>query len=371
MYVNDVASSPVAAPEQEDAIEASSTHSIKRSRSRSPWYKVISIWTIPILLGDLFFLTIYVILLLPGFLPMAWFYFTTHDRISVRYKSDSCRNTLDVYGSSLSRHRSVDAVGTVQHTTKQQPQQQHKKSLLKPVILFLPGGAFTIGYKLWAALLAQALVPAGLLIVVADYRNYPWGDIPAMLDDADDALRWTTRHCQHFGGNPQQIILVGQSAGAHLGLMTVLRHAHAAATAVTTTAGTATTLHNEPLTQQLPKIKGFIGLSGVYDMQELVTLCANHAIPPTFVSERLLGNCSHNCDPTQWLLQQERLQSAARLSFPPIELWHGTVDRTVRDQQAPVLRLFQKYTHTGTGRLAMLQVVCLEIETVCVPQKLE
>lgn len=258
---------------------------------------------------------------------MAWFYFTTQDRISVRYKHDSCRNTLDVYGSSRPRSQQVDNVGTVQHTSQEQHKQQ---SPLKPVILFLPGGAFTIGYKLWAALMAQALVPAGLLIVVADYRNYPWGDVPAMLHDADDALRWTAQHCQRLGGNPQQIILVGQSAGAHLGLMTVLRHAATAAAAVTTTSSTAdTTPQNEPPTQQIPNIKGFVGLSGVYDMKQLIQLCDNHAIPPTFVTERLLGNRRHDCDPTEWLSQQRLLPSAARLSFPPIELWHGTADRTV------------------------------------------
>lgn len=36
-----------------------------------------------------------------------------------------------------------------------------------------PGGAWTIGYKAWGALLAERLSAAGVLVLSLDYRNFP------------------------------------------------------------------------------------------------------------------------------------------------------------------------------------------------------
>ncbi len=35
------------------------------------------------------------------------------------------------------------------------------------------GGAWTIGYKAWGAILARRLSERGMLVVCLDYRNYP------------------------------------------------------------------------------------------------------------------------------------------------------------------------------------------------------
>lgn len=41
------------------------------------------------------------------------------------------------------------------------------------VVIFLTGGAWTIGYKGWGALLARRLSDRGILVVCLDYRNFP------------------------------------------------------------------------------------------------------------------------------------------------------------------------------------------------------
>jgi acetyl esterase/lipase len=354
------------------------------------------------LLYDGFFLIVYVILLLPGFLPMAWFYFTTPHRISIRYKTDSCRNTLDVYGSSSagidgagdsrtgsSCTSSVDdgssSIGAGGGDVEAPALLSSKPLVLKPVLFFLPGGAFIIGYKMWAALSGQALMFNGILIVVADYRNYPWGTIPDMVIDAQDALDYTIEHCRKWGGDPDQLVVVGQSAGAHLGLVTVLLSSSLSSSSPslqtgggtvhqmkssqpvreperieleqhqpfvdepsselelesTSTSYTLNTLSSSLLPNNATKrrIQGFVGMSGVYSMQEMIPLCAKHGLSSTFVTKRLLGNRASECDPTEWLLtlqqqeqQQQEQQELVSLSksLPPIELWHGMADRTVR-----------------------------------------
>jgi hypothetical protein len=42
-----------------------------------------------------------------------------------------------------------------------------------PVVVFVTGGAWTIGYKAWGALFARRLSQLGIIVVSIDYRNFP------------------------------------------------------------------------------------------------------------------------------------------------------------------------------------------------------
>jgi hypothetical protein len=42
-----------------------------------------------------------------------------------------------------------------------------------PTVVFVTGGAWTIGYKAWGALLGRRLCDAGVLTMCLDYRNFP------------------------------------------------------------------------------------------------------------------------------------------------------------------------------------------------------
>jgi prenylcysteine alpha-carboxyl methylesterase len=243
-----------------------------------------------LILMNLSLLGIYVIILLPAFLQMAWFYVTTN-RISVRYKNDSCRNTVDVYGFD----------------PKSFPKGNNLQQQKQPVVFFLPGGAYCLGYKMWGALVAQALRPSGVLVVSADYRNYPFGKVPDMIQDAADALQWTIDHCHEYGGDQSRIVIVGQSAGAHLGMMALLL--------------------NQTRSNLSQNIRGFVGLSGIYDMQVATNLFSRKlSLHPSVVSEQLFSQQPDSCDPAVWLTLH-----SSRPILPPIELWHGSSDKTVRN----------------------------------------
>ena len=92
----------------------------------------------------------------------------------------------------------------------------------KPVILFLTGGAYIIGYKMWGTLLARALAPH-VLVIVPDYRNYPRVDVSGMISDIDMSIDWVLKNAEEFGVDAKKVVLVGQSAGAHLGGICVVR----------------------------------------------------------------------------------------------------------------------------------------------------
>jgi prenylcysteine alpha-carboxyl methylesterase len=42
-----------------------------------------------------------------------------------------------------------------------------------PVVVFVTGGAWTIGYKAWGALFARRLSQLGIIVASLDYRNFP------------------------------------------------------------------------------------------------------------------------------------------------------------------------------------------------------
>lgn len=91
----------------------------------------------------------------------------------------------------------------------------------KPVIIFAHGGGFTGGSKhrdgsftydhfmVWA-------VENGMVGVNMDYRLAPDDPWPAAQLDLAVVIEWTKENIAQYGGDPDQIILSGQSAGAGL-----------------------------------------------------------------------------------------------------------------------------------------------------------
>ena len=75
---------------------------------------------------------------------------------------------------------------------------------MEPVVLFLTGGAWIIGYKMWGTLLARTLVPFGIMVVIPDYRNYPVGTVVEMEHDVRTAIQWAFNHCGEYLQNYQR-----------------------------------------------------------------------------------------------------------------------------------------------------------------------
>jgi len=88
---------------------------------------------------------------------------------------------------------------------------------LLPVILWFHGGGWVIGsasgddHKCY--LLSKL---TGFIIVSVDYRLAPEFMYPAALDDAASALSWVYHEIQHYGGDPNTIILAGEDAGGNI-----------------------------------------------------------------------------------------------------------------------------------------------------------
>ena len=96
----------------------------------------------------------------------------------------------------------------------------HHRHLL-PVIVFIHGGGFTRGS--YTSLGPQYILDQDVVLVMIHYRlsglgflclNTAQSRSNLGLLDQVLALRWVQSHIRHFGGDPGQVTLVGESAGA-------------------------------------------------------------------------------------------------------------------------------------------------------------
>lgn len=120
----------------------------------------------------------------------------------------------------------------------------------RPVVFFLYGGGWQSGERTQYKFVGQALASRGFLVVIPDYREYPEVRYPEFVRDAARAFAWTHREAARLGGDPAHIVVMGHSAGAHIGAMLA---------------------YNERFLREagLPRsaVHGFIGLAGPYDFK--------------------------------------------------------------------------------------------------------
>ncbi len=117
-----------------------------------------------------------------------------------------------------------------------------------PVVVFFYGGGWEEGDRGLYRFVGAALAAAGILTVIPDYRVYPEVRFEGFLEDGAAAVRWASDHAAQFGGDREQLVLMGHSAGAHIAGMLALD---------------ARWLTHAGLGRNA--VRGWIGLAGPYD----------------------------------------------------------------------------------------------------------
>lgn len=90
------------------------------------------------------------------------------------------------------------------------------------VLLFFHGGAWTAGYPWWCGFMAPGVLRLPAIFVTPSYRLAPNHRFPAGLEDVRHAIAWTRDNIRAFGGNPDNVVVGGHSAGGHLASLGVL-----------------------------------------------------------------------------------------------------------------------------------------------------
>lgn len=91
-----------------------------------------------------------------------------------------------------------------------------------PVVVFFYGGNWRSGERQDYAFVGRALASRGIVVVIPDYRLYPQVSYPDFLDDSAQAVAWTIRHIGSYGGNVDNLFVMGHSAGAYNAAMVAL-----------------------------------------------------------------------------------------------------------------------------------------------------
>ncbi|GIV33628.1 MAG: putative lipase/esterase [Chitinophagales bacterium] len=85
------------------------------------------------------------------------------------------------------------------------------------IIVYYHGGGFVFyGLDSHDYVCRRLCLMNRCLVVSVDYRLAPEHTFPAAHEDAFSALQWVREHIQNHGGNPDRIILMGDSAGGNL-----------------------------------------------------------------------------------------------------------------------------------------------------------
>lgn len=88
-----------------------------------------------------------------------------------------------------------------------------------PVIVYIHGGGWVIAdintYEASAMALAKK---ANAIVASIEYRHAPEAKFPAAHEDANAAYKWVAENAASWGGDPQKLALVGESAGGNLAL---------------------------------------------------------------------------------------------------------------------------------------------------------
>lgn len=85
-----------------------------------------------------------------------------------------------------------------------------------PIVIWVHGGAWKFGDKRGVNSKPQAFTQHGYLLVSINYRLHPQASYDQQAQDVAQAIHWVHDHAREYGGNPNQLFLMGHSAGAHL-----------------------------------------------------------------------------------------------------------------------------------------------------------
>jgi len=88
-----------------------------------------------------------------------------------------------------------------------------------PIIVWIHGGGMKAGDKAMPGVLAlkpDFFLARGFAFASINYRLAPTHKHPAQAEDTAAALAWLHEHARDFGGNPNNLFVIGISAGAHL-----------------------------------------------------------------------------------------------------------------------------------------------------------
>jgi acetyl esterase/lipase len=216
-----------------------------------------------------------------------------------------CKATLFAGLNTTDRHAGIETTsGIVFDAQHQLKLDVYRPAHVEhaPVVVFFYGGSWTHGERAWYRFVGTALASHGVVAVIPDYRKYPQVKMDGFMQDAAEAVAWTHQHAREFGGAPEDMFVMGHSAGGQIGALLVTDPAWLA-----------------PYGLHPNDLAGFIGLAGCYDF-----------MPIPANEKDMLGMFGRD-GASQARAQPVRFVSG---NEPPMLLLQGTADKEVAPSNA-------------------------------------
>jgi acetyl esterase/lipase len=121
-----------------------------------------------------------------------------------------------------------------------------------PLVVFFYGGSWVRGERAWYRFVGTALASHGVVTVIPDYRKYPQVKMDGFMHDAARAVAWARGHAEELGAAPNDIFVMGHSAGGQIGALLATDPSWLA-----------------PYDLRPNDLAGFIGLAGCYDFMPI------------------------------------------------------------------------------------------------------
>ncbi len=189
-----------------------------------------------------------------------------------------------------------------------------------PLVVCIHGGGWQMGWKGTHARTIGLLAHNGYVGAAIDYRLAPQHRFPAQIDDVRVAIAFLRSHAREYDIDPDNIAVLGDSAGGHLALLAGL---------------SADTDQGEHL-----PIKAIVNYYGMVDftqwrltalMQRLVTVGTGS--PPDMVLTNLFGTA----DRTAPIMMAASPVTYIDAKDPPVLTFHGQLDPLIPLHQAQIL----------------------------------
>jgi len=154
-----------------------------------------------------------------------------------------------------------------------------------------------------------------------------------MMADVDQGITWALEHLTEYGGDPNRVVLMGQSAGAHLASLLLLEKSRIEAmqdpeVGLTLQTEAKPTSSSNSSSWPVSSLRGFVGISGPYDLPSLGEHLEQRGVNSLLLQYMCPAGDIHRYSPTL-LVQSPDWPAAASDRLPKMLLFHGTEDKTV------------------------------------------
>lgn len=154
----------------------------------------------------------------------------------------------------------------------------------------------------------------GFVVAAIEYRTTAYARFPAPIEDVKTAVRYFRKHSDQYHIDPNQIFMIGGSAGAYL-------------TAMVAATGDTSVFRGTENLDTSDKIQGAICMYGVYDFkpyEEDMKQVGSEALPMQLFLPKNVPVTLEEASPVHYITKD----------CPPLLLLHGTSDHMVPYQQS-------------------------------------